>query len=198
MRMWALCIACLVVTASLGIRAHQVRVFEIGFIGNKRVTATSGVEEGQKFLHPRLRIGDFEVFRDTSTIMYDLEGPDNKLVPVPGYPDKNYILLSVLDPPLADKWVILELKRNRVVGRHVAVSQFFLNGDGRGTKVVGGFEIVEAPSTASDSGYYNPAKMYRLGKEFEFDEAWSRKVTEQTFGVYLGRDFRDTVLRVRD
>jgi hypothetical protein len=183
--------------SSCGSAGPGDKPIEIGRIGSQRILVVPGIKENHEFFNPRVLIGDTEVFRDTSDTPYDLESKDNRMVLVPGHADKIYILLAAFDPPLADKWVVLELCRGTLVTKHVIIRQFFLDRKQQGATVVGGFENAEGYCTECDSSYYNPAQMYQLGETFAFDLPTSSQITEQVYGVYLGRQPLDTLLRVK-
>lgn len=109
-----------------------------------------------------------------------------------------YILLTRTDPPYLDKWFILRIYNKKVVQTGYAIKEILNDIDNDGYYEVGGRELTDAVCLDCDSLFYQPYKIYKLGKEFEFDEILSKELTIKLYGTYLGSNYKDTVLQQKE
>ena len=177
-------------------KAKTGDIYFIGNLFNRTYNAVSGIKERDHYLYPEIYSDSKMIFKDTSTTFYNLNSKENQLVEVKNLLNQFYILLDTSDPPEADKWVILKINDNKVVSYQKAIKQLLMDLDNDGFLEVGGFDVIDAYCLDCDSAYYNPAQIYKLGNEFKFDEVSSEIVTKQIYGVYLGNERKDTVLKV--
>ena len=168
----------------------------IGKFNGRPITVIASVKEDDDFLYPEIFIGDDKIYKDSSTTLYNLKGTENQIISLKNSTNQFYILLETLDPPKEDKWVILEIKDNKVIANHKVIKQYLKDIDNDGYIEVGGFEISEAYCTDCDSAYYNPAQIYKLADKLQFDQSASEIVTKEVYGVYLGNKQSNKILKV--
>ena len=173
------------------------KIISLGNHNDKRISIEVSTKEGKYYLFPKVLIGDQVVFTDTSPAYYNLQPGYIKLISLDNDRDQYYILLDISDPILSDKWRILSIRFNRLIGQYSAIRGILSDIDGDGYIEVGGIEVSEGYCLNCDSDYYNPYHIYKLGRKFEFDQKSSEILTKQLYGTYLGNDRKDTLLRIK-
>ena len=171
--------------------------FIIGKINdNNPVSVIASVKEGSDFLYPNVFLGNEVVYTDSTPTLYNLKEGDNRVITLKKDVNHSYILLEIADPPLSDKWIVLSIVNNKLVAHYKVIKDIIEDIDNDGFLEVGGMEVNEAYCVDCDSAYYNPYQMYKLADKFEFDKIASERLTKQLYGVYLGKERVDTVLKI--
>jgi len=110
------------------------------------------------------------------------------------YKNTNYILMMKYDMPVENKWLIFEIKNQKVKIHKDIVRYIFDDIDNDGIIEVGGSGITEAICLYCDSAFYNPQRIYKLGNTLTFDSINSRKLTEEIYENFLGYEYLDSIV----
>ncbi|MDR0830247.1 MAG: hypothetical protein LBN95_09100 [Prevotellaceae bacterium] len=106
----------------------------------------------------------------------------------------NYIFLNMFDAPFENKWHIVEISNNHVKVYKNILQNIFKDINKDGFCEVGGRYATDAICLDCDSAFYSPYLIYSLKNELVFDSVLSIKLTEETYGFFLGFDVVDTIL----
>lgn len=167
-----------------------------GVINSDTVRVVANETENNWYSDLSVYVDSFLVYKDTSNNNFSIDDSSVKLLKIRG--SKNsYILLTLIDVPSSDKWLVLLFSKNKILKEQILLKDFFSEVNNGESYLVGGRELSEAPCLDCDSAYYVPYQIYRLNKEsIEYDAFYSRQMTTKMFGAYLGKEPLDTVLRL--
>lgn len=132
---------------------------------------------------------DFKVFKGNAIIHHDTSNHfsiDRKKCFIKRVESTNYIFLSMVDIPFEDKWQVLEVRQDGVTLHANILKNIFADINRDGYYEVGGKHVTDAVCIDCDSVLYSPYLVYSLRDRLEFDSVLSRKLTMETYGVFLG------------
>jgi hypothetical protein len=170
--------------------------FIIGKVNNITISVVASEKEGSYFLYPKVFIGEEIVFTDTTPSFYNLKDNASKIITLKKNINHFYILIEKTDPITNDKWVVLSIINNKLSKSYEVIKDITKDIDNDGFIEAGGMKTDEGYCVDCDSAYYNPYRIYKLGDKFEFDQITSERLTKEIYGVYLGNERKDTVLKV--
>jgi len=140
----------------------------VGKILNDSIRIFSKKVEDSLIMNPIIYLSDEIIFKDVSNRTFQINESNIQIITLKRG-NKSYILLTVIDTPSCDKWLVLTVYKNKVIEKHIVIKEILLDVDGDGFYEVGGKELSEAPCLECDSMYYVPYQMYKLGIKFKYD-----------------------------
>lgn len=150
------------------------------------------VDMGDTVFQPIVRLKDSVIFDFQKERLIAHNRSKTKLIK---HTSTTYILISTDGASSLDKWLILEVSGDDKITMHKDVLQEILDDiDGDGILEIGGINMLEAACVECDSVYYSPYYVYKLSETLTFDSISSKKLTQNTFGVFLGYKPLDTAV----
>jgi hypothetical protein len=169
----------------------------VGLIENDSVFIKSDTIEFNWQNNLIIYLGNKVLYKDMGKNFYLINLSDVKIIQL-----KNqkiaYILVTKIDMPSTDKWLVLKIYNNQVMETYTVIKQVLNDIDNDGFLEIGGRGFVESSCFDCDSSTYSAYNIFKLNKTFEFDSVLSRELTLKLYGTFLGFNYIDTILLLKE
>jgi len=169
----------------------------IGMLKDDSVFVSSQTIENDWQTNIIVYLGNLVLYKESDKNLFHISRSNTKIIQL-NTKDVAYILLTQVDVPATDKWLILKVDNKQVIDTYIVIKQIFKDMDNDGFFEIGGREFTDAACIDCDSIYYSPFKIFKLNQTFEFDSVLSKELTIRLYGTFLGFDYNDTILKEQD